>query len=111
MKLGEYFIAFPGPGKWRGGFEPGFQNWAGGAIRLKMPGSLLRYCVMYPLICFWLRLIAHIYSEPHRGKRNWSGYIKYILEKISEVKKIDYTLAEEATSNNAIHLFKLQSTY
>ena len=31
--------------------------------------------------------------------------------KISEIKEIDYALAEEATTNNAIHLFKLQSIY
>jgi TatD DNase family protein len=45
--------------------------------------------------------------EPFRGKRNWSGLIKYVLEKISEIKKIDYFLAESQTGANAIDLFKL----
>jgi TatD DNase family protein len=90
----------------------GFRIGLGGAITFKnarKPVEVLRYVPLDMLLvetdC------PYMAPEPHRGKRNWSGYIKYILEKISEVKKIDYTLAEEATSNNAIHLFKLQSNY
>jgi len=43
--------------------------------------------------------------EPYRGKRNWSGLIKIVLNKIAELKGIDYETAEKATSDNAIKLF------
>lgn len=90
----------------------GFMIGLGGAITFKnakKPVEVLRYVPLDMLLvetdC------PYMAPEPHRGKRNWSGYIELVLKKISEVKEIDYTLAEEATSNNAIHLFKLQSNY
>ena len=45
--------------------------------------------------------------EPYRGQRNWSGFIRLVLSKIAEIKKIDYKAAEEATTTNAINLFRL----
>lgn len=90
----------------------GFKIGLGGAITFKnakRPIEVLRYAPLDMLLvetdC------PYMTPEPHRGKRNWSGYIELVLKKISEVKEIDYALAEEATSNNAIHLFKLQSNY
>lgn len=44
---------------------------------------------------------------PFRGKRNWSGLIKYVLEMISNIKKIEFSHAERQTAHNAIELFKL----
>ncbi len=90
----------------------GFKIGLGGAITFKnaqKPIEVLRYVPLDMLLvetdC------PYMTPEPHRGKRNWSGYIELVLKKISEIKEIDYTLAEEATTNNAIHLFKLQSIY
>ncbi len=90
----------------------GFKIGLGGAITFKnaqKPIEVLRYVPLDMLLvetdC------PYMTPEPHRGKRNWSGYIELVLNKISEIKEIDYALAEEATTNNAIHLFKLQSIY
>ena len=90
----------------------GFKIGLGGAITFKnaqKPIEVLRYVPLDMLLvetdCTYMT------PEPHRGKRNWSGYIELVLNKISEIKEIDYALAEEATTNNAIHLFKLQSIY
>ncbi|NLL67822.1 MAG: TatD family hydrolase [Clostridiaceae bacterium] len=86
----------------------GFKIGLGGAITFKnaqKPIDVLRYVPLDMLLvetdC------PYMAPEPHRGKRNWSGFIKIILEKISEIKGIDYALAEEATTNNAIKLFRL----
>ncbi|NLE26248.1 MAG: TatD family hydrolase [Clostridiaceae bacterium] len=86
----------------------GFKIGLGGAITFenaKRPIEVLNYVPLDMLLvetdC------PYMTPEPYRGKRNWSGYIELVLKKISEVKEIDYALAEEATSNNAIHLFKL----
>lgn len=90
----------------------GFRIGLGGAITFKnarRPVEVLQYV---PLDMILVETdCPYMTPEPHRGKRNWSGYIKYVLDKISDVKGIDYALAEETTSNNAIHLFKLQSDY
>ena len=90
----------------------GFKIGLGGAITFKnaqKPIEVLRYV---PLVMLLVETdCTYMTPEPHRGKRNWSGYIELVLNKISEIKEIDYALAEEATTNNAIHLFKLQSIY
>lgn len=86
----------------------GFKIGIGGAVTFKnaqKPVDVVRYAPLDLLLtetdCPYLA------PEPHRGKRNWSGLIKIVLEKISEIKGIDYYVAEEATANNAITLFGL----
>jgi TatD DNase family protein len=44
---------------------------------------------------------------PHRGKRNQSDYIKYIIEKISEIKDKTIEEIEKATTFNAKQLLKV----
>lgn len=87
----------------------GFKIGIGGPVTFKnasKPVEVVRYTPLDMLLtetdCPYLA------PEPYRGKRNWSGMIKFILEKISEIKGIEYHIAEEATANNAINLFGLQ---
>ncbi len=42
---------------------------------------------------------------PFRGKRNESGYLKYIIEKIAEVKNINGGEVEAITTQNAEYIF------
>ena len=44
---------------------------------------------------------------PKRGKRNESAYLKYIANKIAEIKNISVEEAAEITTSNAKQLFKL----
>lgn len=44
---------------------------------------------------------------PMRGKRNEPSFVKYVAEKVAEIKKLSVKEIEEITSNNAIRLFKL----
>ena len=44
---------------------------------------------------------------PYRGKRNESYYIKYVLNKLSEIYNISETKIAEITNQNSIDLFKL----
>ncbi len=44
---------------------------------------------------------------PHRGKRNEPSFVKYIAEKISEIKSIDLEEVKMKTTENAKKLFKL----
>ncbi len=84
----------------------GFKIGIGGPVTFKnahKPIDVVRYTPLDMLLtetdCPYLA------PEPYRGKRNWSGLIKIILEKISEIKGIDYYMVEEATAKNAIDLF------
>ncbi len=46
---------------------------------------------------------------PFRGKRNEPLYVKYVAEKIAEIKKMDTEEFERITTENAKHLFDLPS--
>lgn len=88
--------------------EMGFNIGIGGALTFKnahKPIEVVRYTPLDMLLvetdC------PYMTPEPYRGQRNWSGLIKHVLNKIAEIKAIDYIDAEDATSNNAIRLFKL----
>lgn len=45
--------------------------------------------------------------EPYRGKRNYSGYVVKVAEKIAEVKGIFPEEVERITTENAIRLFNI----
>lgn len=44
---------------------------------------------------------------PFRGKRNESSYLKFIVEKLAEVKSISIDEASEVTTQNAIDIFEI----
>lgn len=48
----------------------------------------------------------YLAPEPYRGKRNESSYVRYVAEKIAEIKNIDVTTVVEQTAHNAQQLFK-----
>ena len=44
---------------------------------------------------------------PHRGERNLPQYVKYVAEKIAEIKKISFEKVADQTTKNARKLFKI----
>jgi len=49
----------------------------------------------------------YLSPEPYRGKRNIPQYVEFVAKKIAEIKDISYNEVSQATSQNAINLFKL----
>ena len=47
----------------------------------------------------------YLTPKPYRGKRNEPSYVKYIAEKISELKNIPINKVDEKTTRNATRLF------
>ncbi len=45
--------------------------------------------------------------EPHRGKRNEPAFVKYVAEKIAEIKGITFEEVAKWTTHNCIELFRL----
>lgn len=46
---------------------------------------------------------------PFRGKRNESSYLKYVVQKIAELKNVSQGEVEEITTKNAEIVFNLQT--
>lgn len=51
----------------------------------------------------------YLSPEPHRGKRNDSGNLKYIVEKIATVKQITKEEVADMTYQNACNLFHIKN--
>jgi TatD DNase family protein len=49
----------------------------------------------------------YLAPEPFRGKRNHSGYLKYIIEQIARVKGLSFEKVAEVTMENAKKLFNI----
>lgn len=49
----------------------------------------------------------YLAPEPHRGERNFSGYLPHVVHAIAELKDISPEVVERVTWENAIHLFGL----
>lgn len=49
----------------------------------------------------------YLTPAPHRGKRNYPGYVRYVAEKIAEIKGITYEEAAEKTLENGKRLFRI----
>jgi TatD DNase family protein len=45
---------------------------------------------------------------PFRGKRNEPGYVRYTAQKVAEIKKIPFEKVAEATTENALRIFRLK---
>lgn len=52
----------------------------------------------------------YLTPEPHRGKRNEPAYVKYVAQKIAEIKEISVEEVERITTDNAVEFFSLQGT-
>ena len=50
----------------------------------------------------------YLTPEPHRGKRNDSSYMKYVVERLAEIKKISVPEMERITYENAKRLFNIE---
>ena len=47
----------------------------------------------------------YVAPVPHRGKRNEPQYVKYVAQKIAEIKGLSFDEVAEQTTKNARELF------
>lgn len=86
----------------------GFKIGIGGALTFKNAHRSIEVVRYTPLDMLLVETdCPYLAPEPHRGKRNWSGLIEIIISKIAQIKEMDYDTVCQATTNNAINLFKL----
>ena len=81
----------------------------GGALTFKNARKAVEVAQMLPLDRLLLETdCPYMAPVPFRGKRNYSGYIPYIAEKVAEIKGIDPQTVLDITSENAKKLFDLK---
>ena len=81
----------------------------GGALTFKNARKAVEVAEMLPLDRLLLETdCPYMAPVPFRGKRNYSGYIPYIAEKVAEIKAIDPQTVLDITSENAKKLFKIK---
>ena len=86
----------------------GFMLGIGGVLTFKN-GKKLKEVVEYaPLDQIVLETdCPYLSPEPFRGHRNHSGNIKYVAEKLAEIKNISVEEAIKATRENALRVYKI----
>ena len=46
--------------------------------------------------------------EPHRGERNYSGYVKYVARKMAEIKGLSYEETARITMENGLRFYGIE---
>jgi TatD DNase family protein len=80
----------------------------GGVVTFKNAKKLKEVVENIPLTSIVLETdCPYMAPEPNRGKRNNSAYIRYVAEKIAELKGITYEEVVEQTEKNAREMYRL----
>ena len=86
----------------------GFYIGVGGVVTFKNAKKLKEVVENIPLTSIVLETdCPDMAPEPNRGKRNNSAYIRYVAEKIAELKGITYEEVVEQTEKNARDMYRL----
>ena len=88
----------------------GFQLGIGGPITFTKNVALCETVSRIPLERILLETdCPYLTPVPHRGKRNEPAYVRYVAQKVAEVKGISIEEVERVTVQNAVSLFGLES--
>jgi TatD DNase family protein len=92
----------------RRAIELGFYLGIGGVITYKNAG-LAEVLAELPLESMVLETDApYLTPVPHRGKRNESSYLKYVAQKLAEVKGVSVEEVAAVTTANAENIFRIE---
>lgn len=84
----------------------GFYIALGGVVTFKNAKKVHEIAKNIPLENLLLETDApYLTPEPYRGKRNEPAYIKFVAEKIAELREISFDEVAEATTKNANEIF------
>ena len=84
----------------------GYYIGVGGVVTFKNAKKLAETVAAIPLEKILLETdCPYMAPDPYRGKRNYSGYLTYVRDKIAEIKGISPEEVERVTEENARALF------
>lgn len=79
-----------------------------GIITFDKTGNMEQLVKLAPLDRIILETdCPYLTPAPNRGKRNEPSFVKFVAEKVAQIKGLSFNEIAEATTNNAKHLFKL----
>ncbi|MFA7319662.1 MAG: TatD family hydrolase [Parcubacteria group bacterium] len=85
-----------------------FFSFNGNLTYAKSGAEILEVVKIVPLEKIMLETdCPYLAPVPHRGKRNEPAYVKYVCDKIAEIKGITSEKVDESTSQNAVDFFRL----
>ena len=80
----------------------------GGVITYKNAKKLVRAVEAIPIERIVLETdCPYLTPHPNRGKRNYSGYLPLVIEKLAEIKGMTAEEVAEITWNNAKTLYRI----
>ena len=83
-------------------------SFTGNVTYVRPQGELLKVVKEIPLDKIMVETdCPYLAPVPHRGERNEPAYVRYMAEKIAEIKGIDFKEVAKKTTENAIKLFNL----
>lgn len=86
----------------------GFYLGVGGVITFQNSKKLKEVVEYMPLSQLLLETdCPYLAPVPYRGKRNFSGYLSYVIEKIAKLKNISVETVIETTTGNAKKFYRL----
>jgi len=87
-------------------FNMGYYFGIGGVLTYPDAKKLKEVAKYLPLDCILLETdCPYLPPAPHRGERNNSGYLPYIVEALAQIKKTDANTVIKVTKENAYKLF------
>jgi TatD DNase family protein len=90
-----------------GALELGFHISFSGIVTFKNAEALRDVARCVPLERMLIETDSpYLAPVPYRGKTNQPGYVKYVAEKLAEVKGIPFEEVAEATTRNFFALFR-----
>lgn len=89
--------------------DMGFYISVPGSITYKNAESFQKIVRELPLDSLLVETDAPFLTPvPFRGKRNEPGYVRYTAQKVAELKKVPFERVAEATTENALRVFRLK---
>jgi len=89
--------------------DMGFYLSFGGPVTFKNARKVIEVLQYVPMDRLLIETDSpYLSPEPHRGKRNDSRNVRYVAEKIAEIKGLDFEDVASVTLNNAKQLFGIR---
>ena len=80
-----------------------------GVLTFKNARRAIEACTEVPLERLMIETdCPYMAPEPHRGERNFSGYVEFIARKMAEIKGVSYEELAEITTNNALKFYGIK---
>ncbi|AEM74644.1 TatD family hydrolase [Caldicellulosiruptor acetigenus] len=81
----------------------------GGVVTFQNAKKLIEVVKEYPIELLMLETDSpYLTPHPHRGKRNDSTYLKYVIQKIAQIKEVSEDVVIEKTTQNAKNFFGIK---